>query len=177
MFYPERDPRAHSLVGTNIQVLNCSNPCKKIQMEFLHTQKLGSMLLEIVCLWSSRSSTICKMNHKFGLTSLLLETCRLPTRHRSQSTASHLQAHLLELTHILWTGPVYSLADNRSKHNFPKPFWIPPLMFVYNSVPHTAVPTIFSESDPALITLGSHTTARGERFKHAILFHCKKKSR
>ena len=70
-------------------------------------------------LWSSRSFTICDVNHKCGLASLLLKTYRLPPHHRRQSAASHLQAHLPEFTHVLWAGPVYLLANKWTKHNFP----------------------------------------------------------
>lgn len=78
---------------TSIQVLNCPN-FVKIQMEFLQAWKRGGMLLQIVSLWFRLSFTRCRVNHKFGLTSVLLKTCRLPTHHRSRSAASHLQADL-----------------------------------------------------------------------------------
>lgn len=118
VFYPERYPKAHPMGGTSIQILNCSNPCKKIQIEFHQTQKLGVMLLQIVSLWSSRSSLFAKWTINLVLLHFFSKPAGYPlvTGTRVQPPISKLIFQTL--THVVWTGPVYILADNWSKHNF-----------------------------------------------------------
>lgn len=127
--------------------------------------------LDSFSLWSSRPSTICEVNHKFGLTSLL-KTCRLPTCHRNQSAASHLQAHLPEFNPCPLDGDSVltgrQLEETQFSYNHSE-FLLWCQVTILSCSAHNFIWIRYSSDNP-----GKPQHARGERFTHAILFHSKK---